>query len=163
MNEIKIITELCPEDRARLDHVADAMERLADLMARRVVQESVASTMSGQQPDDIQQKLAEQVAKSQKAPAEAPTEPAGATKAETPATDHPAEESLPWGDPAPVEEPKPVVTTADVQQKVIKLVNAGKKPEVLTIVKSYAANVSSIPEDKLAECLERLNALEVGA
>ena len=161
MNEIKIITELCPEDRARLDRVADAMERLADLTARRVVQESVASTMPGQQPDDIQKKLAEQGAKSQKAPTEAPTEAAGAAKASTPATDHPAEESLPWGDPAPAEEP--VVTTADVQQKVIKLVNAGKKPEVLTIVKSYAANVSSIPEDKLAECLDKLNALEVGA
>lgn len=154
MNEIKIITELCPEDRARIDRVAVALEALVKLNT---------ATAKIPEADDIQKALAEQVAKSQKAPAEAPTEAAGAKKAETPATDHPAEESLPWGDPAPAEEPKPVVTTADVQQKVIKLVNAGKKPEVLTIVKSYAANVSSIPEDKLAECLERLNALEVGA
>ena len=154
MNEIKIITELCPEDRARLDRVAVALEALVKLNT---------ATAKIPETDDIQRALAEQVAKSQKAPAEAPTEAAGAAKAETPATDHPTEESLPWGDPAPVEEPKPVVTTADVQQKVIKLVNSGKKPEVLTIVKSYAANVSSIPEDKLAECLKRLNALEVGA
>ncbi len=151
MNEIKIITELCPEDRARLDRVAVALEALVRLNT---------ATVKTSEPDDIQKALAEQVAKSQKALAEAP---AGATKAETPATVHPSEESLPWGDPAPVEKAKPVVTTADVQQKVIKLVNAGKKPEVLAIVKSYAANVSSIPEDKLAECLERLNALEVGA
>jgi hypothetical protein len=154
MNEIKIITELCPEDRDRIDRLTGVMEALVRLNT---------ATAKIPEADDIQKALAEQVAKSQKAPTEAPTEPAGAAKAETPATDHPAEESLPWGDPAPVEEPKPVVTTADVQQKVIKLVNAGKKPEVLTIVKSYAANVSSIPEDKLAECLERLNALGVGA
>lgn len=154
MNEIKIITELCPEDRDRIDRLTGVMEALVRLNT---------ATAKIPEADDLQQKLAEQVAKSQKAPAEAPTEPAGAAEAETPATDHPAEESLPWGDPAPAEEPKPVVTTADVQQKVIKLVNAGKKPEVRTIVKSYAANVSSIPEDKLAECLQRLNALEVGA
>ncbi len=150
MNEIKIITELCPEDRDRIDRLTGVMEALVRLNT---------ATVKTSEPDDIQRKLAEQVAKSKKAP----TEPAGAAEAETPATDHPAEVSLPWGDPAPVEEPKPVVTTADVQQKVIKLVNSGKKPEVLAIVKSYAANVSSIPEDKLAECLERLNALEVGA
>jgi hypothetical protein len=154
MNEIKIITEMCPEDRDRIDRLTGVMEALVRLNT---------ATAKIPETDDIQRALAEQVAKSQKAPTEAPTEAAGAAKAGTPATDHPAEESLPWGDPAPVEEPEPAVTTADVQQKVIKLVNAGKKPEVLTIVKSYAANVSSIPEDKLAECLERLNALEVEA
>ncbi len=158
MNEIKIITELCPEDRARIDRLTVALE------VRTAQVEKTLAMYADEDPaaDDIQQALAEQVAKSQKTPAEAPTEAAGAAEAEPSATDHPAEESLPWGDPAPAEEPKPVVTTADVQQKVIKLVNAGKKPEVLTIVKSYAANVSSIPEDKLAECLKRLNALEVG-
>jgi hypothetical protein len=154
MNEIKIITELCPEDRDRIDRLTGVMEALVRLNT---------ATAKIPEPDDIQKALAEQVAKSQKAPTEAPTEATGAAKAGTPATDHPAEESLPWGDPAPVEEPKPVVTMADVQQAVILKVRAGKKPEVEAIVKSYAERVSGIPEDKLAECLERLNALEVGA
>lgn len=149
MNEIKIITELCLEDRARIDRLAAALEAL--------------QPTTFHVDDPLQKALAEQVAKSEKNPAQSPAEPAGAAKAETPATDHPAEESLPWGDPAPVEEPKPVVTRSEVQQAVIMRVRAGLKDSVTAIINDYAERVSGIPEDKLAECLERLNALEVGA
>ena len=55
---------------------------------------------------------------------------------------------------------KPAPTVAELQQMVIALVNKGKKADVYTIVKSYAATVSGIPEDKRAECMERLAALE---
>lgn len=68
--------------------------------------------------------------------------------------------------PEPVEapaEPTPEprqVTLADIQHKIVKLTTAGKKAEAREIVTAYAAKVSAIPADKLAEVLEKLTALE---
>lgn len=154
-----ITIELCAEDRARIDRLTKALEY------RAVAAEHHAAKA---EPDDIQKALAEQVAKSTKATAEAPTqspvEPAGEAKAETPATPQPEEEAAAVAEPDPkaeaVEEKKPAPTTAELQQKVIALVNKGKKAAVAAIVKSYAATVSGIPEDKRAECMDKLNALE---
>lgn len=154
MNEIKITTELCPEDRARLDRLAAALEQVA-------AQGLTPKT----EPDDIQRALAEQVAKSAKpteAPAETPQEAVGGAEAATPATPQPEPETPATANPAPQEAPaEPTATRADVQQAVIAKVRAGLKPQVEAIVKEYAERVSGIPEDKLAECLERLNALGV--
>ena len=141
-----ITIELCAEDRARIDHLTKALEAL-------------------QPPtiyidDPIQKALAEQVAKSEKAPTQSPVEPAGEAKAETPATPQPEAEAATTAEPDPVAETKPAPTTAELQQKVIALVNKGKKADVSAIVKSYAATVSGIPEDKRAECMDKLNALE---
>lgn len=62
----------------------------------------------------------------------------------------------------PVEQPAaPTVSRSDVQQKVVALSAAGKKDAVREIIKAYAERVSAIPEDKLAEVLDKLNALEV--
>lgn len=61
------------------------------------------------------------------------------------------------------EEDKPEAPTcslSDVQKKVVELSAAGHKEQVREIVKSYAERVSAIPEDKLAEVMEQLNALE---
>lgn len=141
-----ITIELCAEDRARIDRLATALEALQPPTIRV--------------DDPIQKALAEQVAKSEKAPAQSPVEPAGEAKAETPATPQPEPEAVAPAEPAPVAEAKPVPTTAELQQKVIALVNKGKKADVAAIIKSYAATVSGIPEDKRAEVLDKLNALE---
>lgn len=152
MNEIKIITEMCQEDRARIDRLTVALEALAS--------QGIVAPSKAAEPDPIQKALAEQVAKSEKNPAQSPVEPAGEAKAETPATPQPEEEAAAVAEPDPVEEKKPAPTTAELQQKVIALVNKGKKAEVAAIVKSYAATVSGIPEDKRAEVMDKLNALE---
>lgn len=141
-----ITIELCAEDRARLDRVAAALEAL--------------QPQTIHVDDPIQKALAEQVAKSEKTPTQSPVDSAGEAKTETPATPQPEAETTATEDPAPVAEEKPAPTTAELQQKVIALVNKGKKAEVAAIVKSYAATVSGIPEDKRAECMDKLNALE---
>lgn len=146
MNEIKIITELCAEDRARVDRLTAALEALQPTTVHM--------------DDPIQKALKEQLAKSTQAPTQSPVEPAGEAKAETPATPQPEPEAATVAEPTPVAEEKPAPTTAELQQKVIALVNKGKKAEVAAIVKSYAATVSGIPEDKRTECLDKLNALE---
>lgn len=151
-NTITVITELCAEDRARIDRLTAALEALQPPTIHV--------------DDPLQKALAEQVAKSEKgaksekAPAESTTEPAGAAGAETPATPQPEAEAATAAEPDPVAEAKPAPTTAELQQKVIALVNKGKKADVSAIVKSYAATVSGIPGDKRAECMERLIALE---
>lgn len=141
-----ITIELCAEDRARIDRLATALEALQPPTIHM--------------DDPVQKALAEQVAKSTKAPTESPVEPAGEAKVETPATPQPEPEAAAVAEPAPVAEAKPVPTTAELQQKVIALVNNGKKADVAAIIKSYAATVSGIPEDKRAEVLDKLNALE---
>lgn len=74
----------------------------------------------------------------------------------------------PQEEPAPQEQPKaetpaepvPEVTAAELQSKVVKLVGAGKKDAARAVIQEYAPNVSSVPAEKRAEVLERLNALE---
>lgn len=62
-------------------------------------------------------------------------------------------------DTAPAPE-KPAVKLADVQKKVVDLSTAGQKDAVKAVIQAYAPRVSAIPEDKLAEVLEKLTALE---
>lgn len=89
---------------------------------------------------------------------DAPAAPAEAPKPEPVEPVTPAEET-----PAQAAEPPaaPAVTVAEVQQKVVQLSAAGKKDAVREIVKAYADRVSAIPEDKLAEVMDKLTALEV--
>lgn len=152
-----ITIELCAEDRDRIDRLTGVMEARIAQVERILAR---AEDTEDSQPDDIQKALAEQVAKSEKAPAQSPVEPAGEAKTETPATPQPEPEAATVAEPAPVAEAKPAPTVAELQQKVIALVNKGKKADVSAIVKSYAATVSGIPEDKRAEVLDKLNALE---
>jgi len=60
-------------------------------------------------------------------------------------------------------EETPIVTRDEVQALVQRLAapTTGKRDAVRNIVKEYADKVSEIAEDKLAEVMERLNALEV--
>ena len=66
--------------------------------------------------------------------------------------------------PEPEQPEQPKYTAAEIQLKVQKLAApaSGKRDAVRQIVKEYADRVSDIPEDKYAEVMDRLTALEEG-
>lgn len=132
MNTITI--ELCQEDRARLDAILAELEKARPDCSKCT--EAVTVSMA-HQLREIRATYAE--------PETATTTP--------PETDKPAEaENEPQSEP---------VKLADIQQKVVTLSAAGKKDAVRAIVTKHAARVSDIPEDKRAEVLAQLTALEV--
>ena len=145
MNEIKVTTELCAEDRARLDKLTAALEQLAPITVQ--TDETVLNIMTeGIGPDNLAE------TKDHGDFVEIVTEP---EEPETPATPEEPET------PATPEEPAaPQHTSAEISQKVAILVSAGKKEAVKAIIKEYAAKVSAIPEDKVDEVWSKLNALE---
>lgn len=131
MNTITI--ELCQEDRARLDRLTDALGRLSNVQEALASVPAVLSAIPG--------------------PQEAPAAPAAPAVPAKPEPEEPVE-------PAPAQE-APAVDRADVQRKVVALSAAGKKDAVKEIVLAYGnTKVSDIPEDKLAEVLAKLTALE---
>lgn len=88
---------------------------------------------------------------------QAPSTPAVQTVAAPTATINGSVPEVPDG---AIPETPPAPSTADIQKVVVRLAAAGKKAEVREIVKGYADRVSAIPEDKRAEVLARLSALE---
>lgn len=60
-------------------------------------------------------------------------------------------------DAAPAAKP---CTKADLSQLVVRLSAAGLKAQVREIITAYADRVSNIPEDKYAEVMAKLTALE---
>lgn len=60
----------------------------------------------------------------------------------------------------PAEPPQATVSAEQLQSKVLDLISAGKKAEVKAIIKQYAERVSAVPEDKRAEVMQKLAALE---
>ena len=131
MNTITI--ELCAEDRARLDSLLAKLDRCIG----EFVPSGEGHTDYGYKSQGVEYATQDEAA-------EAKLE----------------EIPEPYTEPTPFEEPAPTVTVSDVQQKVVALSAAGKKEKVRAVVNAYAAKVSGIPEDKLAEVLEKLNALE---
>ncbi len=109
-----IIIELCAEDRARLDRLAEAMEKKT---CDRCVSSAIECL---KQPTEL------------KTPEE----------------------------PAAQPEPTKQVDRAELRAKVIELSAKGFKEQTKDIVRVYAPTVSSVPEDKIAECYEKLVALE---
>lgn len=138
MNEIKVTTELCAEDRARLDKLTAALEQLAPITVQVAdLPLDIMATSNGiglgkmadtEDHGDFVEIVTE------------PEEP------ETPA--------------APEEPAAPQHTKAELQPKVVSLVSAGKKESVKEIIKQYAAKVSDIPEDKVDEVWAKLEQLE---
>lgn len=143
MNTITI--ELCAEDRARLDRIIEALEN------RPNCEGCVSAAMD-------MSKAAQAEIDAAKAEAKAETPTTNPPEPEKP-VETPAEHPL---DTPPIDEAPelPKVDRADVQRKVVELSAAGKKADVKEIVTAYATKVSDIPEDKLAEVLEKLNKLE---
>jgi hypothetical protein len=150
-----ITIELCAEDRARLDRVIEALEHRPN--CEGCVTAAVTMTKEA---------VAEATAPKPEAKDETPTtnSPEPEKPVETP-TEHPLDASpideAPEAEAVdPPEEPKPSVSREEVRSKVVTLCAAGEKEEVKKIVTAYAAGVKDIPEDKLAEVLEKLTALE---
>lgn len=142
MNEIKMIVELCTEDRARLDKIIKELSKPhnRDKCATAAVA-YVAPTAEITPAEALEAPTEE--------PTEAPAPVVDTSKEEKPTE---AEKTAP--------ESELTVTKADIQQKVIALVTADKKAEVKSIINAYADRVSNIPEDKVAEVWYKLNALE---
>jgi len=133
MNNITI--ELCAEDRARIDNLTMELAALRHTLT--------SDQVIAIQPEPQAAETPEQ-----------PLPPVEAPKVEAP---QPEEKAAPEPAPAPA---APEVTVAELQAKVVQLVNAGKKAETREIILKYAQNVGSIPEDKRAEVLGLLNGLE---
>lgn len=110
-----ITIELCAEDRARLDRLAEALER-------RTCDKCVTTAI-----DYLK--------------------------------NAPAQELEP--EPEVVSpEPEKKVDRADLRAKVIELSAKGFKDQTKDIVRAYAQTVTAVPDDKVAECYEKLAALE---
>lgn len=143
MNNITVITELCQEDRNRLDTlIAIGLE-----LAKKNVY-------------DVQPV----------APAETRKEDAETENTPPAETAHPVDAVDVWNDPAS-EEPTVSGKLGDkgneklfsaVQQKVVKLSAAGreKKAAVRGVVQKYATKVSDIPAEEYDTVMEQLTALE---
>lgn len=133
MNTITI--ELCAEDRARLDAIKAALDKLSHSTL------CVGGLDLSQAPD---------FTATEPAPVEKPVEPVTATAEPKQAAETAESEKS----------DTPKVDCLTVQQKVVSLVMGGKKEETKQIINAYAPRVSLIPEDKLAEVYEKLIALE---
>ena len=134
----KITIELCTEDRARIDALFQELVNVRRLLAGAETEAPKAEAPKAAEPV----KPAE--APKAEAPKQAAPEPA-------PAAPAPKTEAAPEA---------PEVTVAELQAKVVELVNAGKKAETREIILKYAQNVGSIPAEKRAEVLGLLNGLE---
>lgn len=132
MNEIKITTELCAEDRARIDKLTAALEGFT----------AGLTTVGTPFPAAPEVKEPEKV--------ETPVEPETAPE--------PVAEEAPADEPEVKEVPEH--TQAELQQKVISLVSSGKKDEVKAVIEQYAPRVSAIPAEKINEVWDKLTALE---
>lgn len=154
MNEIKVITELCAEDRARLDKTNELLAAFIYIVETKLDERrankctsscNTCSTKCGE-PDELTKKLQEALNTAQEAP-----------KENTPSTNPPIEEK-----PTEEAETKPtkVISRAELGAKVREMMTKGYKEQTKAIVKEYAPTVPGVPEDKVTECYERLVALE---
>lgn len=149
--------ELCPEDRARLDRLAEALEREACDKCVATAMECMKAAQPNIEPDPIaeaaRKALGLAVAK------ESPVEPQEEAEAPT-LTTTPPEEEKPTAEAPAAEPTAKKVTHADVKSLYIKLSASGKKEEAKAIILPVSSTISGIPEDKLVECYKKLVALE---
>lgn len=134
MNNITVTVELCAADRARLDSILEALKQPHITPASK--------------HGDV---IAEEHVQLAQAIQEAPTAPA-----EEKPTENPPEAEKPA-------EPAPVPSADELRGLVQKLIAAGHRDAVKAIVQKYATKVIDVPEDKRAECIDQLKALEVKA
>lgn len=153
-----ITIELCAEDRARLDRLAEALERKACNTCVTAALEYKEAVLAEAKADPIQKKLAETLAKASE-PVEAPKNATEEAETSTQATT-PQEEETPTHEELADEPTVRTVDRAELRAKVIELSAKGLKEQTRDIVKSYAPTVKDVPEDKVTECYDRLVALE---
>ena len=154
-----IVIELCSEDRARLDRLAEALERRTCDKCVATASEAMKATQQPKaEPDPIQQALAEtlaQVTDPVEAPKNATEEADASTQASTP-----QEEEKPKAEEPATAPTAPTVDRAELKAKVIQLCAKGLKEQTRDIVRAYAQTVTDVPEEKIAECYAKLVALE---
>ena len=157
-----ITIELCAEDRARLDRLAEALERKA---CDKCVQTAIEAMKCNAQPtnepepgDPVQKALAETLS-AVSDPVEAPKNTTEAPETSTQPTT-PLEEEKPTVEEPVAPTPTRVVDRSELRAKVIELSAKGFKEQTRDIVRSYAQTVTAVPEDKITECYEKLEALE---
>jgi hypothetical protein len=141
----KIIIELSAEDRERIDRLTAALEYAGTATALQHIGEGTEKSTITAAPE-----MFEKAPETEAAAEPTTTVPWDVRDLGTPKT-KPTE---------PTNAPAPQVSKADVQKKVVDLASKGKKDQVKGIITAYATKVSDIPEDKLAEVLDKLNALE---
>ena len=142
----KITIELCAEDRARLDRIAELLGNLAGSSGFIHFDAAQAPT----EPKKVE------------APTSAQPKAEKPTVAKQPAHND-AVDALAYAvasAPETTEEEAPAVELTDLQQIIIKLANAGKQAELRKVIFEYAERVTQIPEDKYAEVYAKLQELE---
>lgn len=150
-----ITIELCTADQARIDKLIDRLEAVANLTAVLIDSNTPPTVTMPMpkitEPDELTKKLQAVVdrAKTPVESVEAQTLTTTPIKEETPAE---AEEIKPT--------PTKTVSRAELGTKVRELMTNGHREQVKAIIQSYAPTVPGVPEDKLAECYEKLVALE---
>lgn len=153
MNEIKVTTELCAEDRARLDKLTAALEQLAPVTVQ--TDETVLKAMTDSAVIDFGK-----MAETKDHGDFVEIIPEGTDLNDLTAAGTYKMETDPEAQPLPETPAAPQHTKAELQPKVVSLVSAGKKEEVKEIIKQYAAKVSDIPENKVDEVWAKLEQLE---
>lgn len=147
MNEIKVTTELCAEDRARLDKLLEALCSIPNAinLAGTPLPVTVETVDHGDFVEIVGTPEKNETVTTKQTPAE--TTPAPVEENDT--------------DQAPVEKvAEPQHTKAELQQKIATLVSKGKKAEVKEVVQKHAPRVSDIPDDKVDEVWDLLSKLE---
>lgn len=144
----KITIELCTEDRARLDRIAELLEKQTAEPAKCSCT-CKAETTPEQMSIDVD--ALTPTTESAQEPVDAPTEA-------TPTTAPAEAETL-------TEEKKPTITLEQIQQKVMQLATANggtKKAAVRDIISAYGSKVSDLKEqpEKWGEVWSKLTALE---
>lgn len=156
-----IVIELCAEDRARLDRLAEALERkTCDKCVATAMEFAKLRIEPKPESDPVQKALAETLAKAESA-VEAPKNATEEAEVSTLTTTPPEEETDTQEEPAQAE-PTKTVTHAELMAKVIELSakDLKLKAQAREIVLAYAPRVKAVPEDKLNECYEKIVALE---
>lgn len=129
----QIIIELCTEDRARLDKLTQVLEAMAQNQPRQLFALGLGEVPA--EGIEIEPQELETV------------EPTN-TQPETEKPTAPKNEA-------------PAVTVDDIRSKYMSLAAASpKKKQAAALIKLYANKIDEIPADKLAEVLDKLNALE---
>lgn len=154
-----ITIELCAEDRARLDRLAEALERkTCDKCVATAMEFAKLRIDPKPETDHVQQKLAETLAKAEES-VEAPKNAPEQAETSTTTTTAPKEEK-PTGEEPTQPTATKTVDRADLRAKVIELSAKGLKEQTKDIVRAYAQTVTAVPDDKVTECYEKLVALE---
>lgn len=133
MNNITMTVELCPEDRARLDAILEALQHRGQSTAAEPMAE--AAPVVEEAPKAEPEKAPEPVAE----------------------TADPVTEDLPGGEPAEVT----AEDILSLVQK-LAAPTTGKREACKAIIKKYAGNVSGIPADKRREVMGQLLDLAAG-